>query len=1382
MSKLYKYIIYLAAAFSLLLGIIVLFGWYTHNVALIQVNPAFVPMQYNTALGFFICGIGLYAVCFNFTRTGIVCGALVLAIGGITLLEYIFGLNLFLDQLFMEHYVTTKTSHPGRMAPNTALCFSLSGITLLITTLRNISHKPLLVSIFGALVLGLGLLALIGYFIHIEEIYGWGKLTKMAIHTAVGFIVLGIGFSSLSAKVEQTITQVDEDLAKFKIPFKSYLLLLMTGTIILMLITVGISSIIDNFNSKKEFQQEASSLINEIKNLDKLLTQSAMLAVETGELEWKQDYDDNVTRLDEALDKIKTLAPAELIADLEKNTDAANKHLVRMETEAFEKIALGKRDEAHDLMHSDDYLNYKLQYSDGINDFISGIDELILKVEDEFNLTSNKILYIAIAGLILLPAIWIYIILNQIRIARESRKLYGSMETMVEERTAELEKNTEILNQQKMLIEETIENMDQGIIMTDENLKLLAYNSRCTELLDVSKEMMDGFRDYNELLHHFYGVKLNYTPEEVKQTIELALTNERRVYVIDMPGRILEVRHIPKKNGGFVRIFTDVSEREKTKREMSEQKAIIEKTMDNIEQGIIMFDKDMKVLACSKKYSNIMDIPVDVMQELKTYDQFIRYTREVVLKTPDVAEEIVEAAKSDQYSIGYINFPNDKIIEVRHFPIKGGGAVRTFTDVSASEKAKRELEQRMSDLADARKASLNMMKDAEALRFKAEAATDAKANFLAAMSHEIRTPMNGIIGMVDLLRQSKISSEHSQMLQTISDSGQSLLTIINDILDFSKIEAGKLHLENVDYSIMEILESSADTMKVIALNKGLDLITYIDPQIPQFVIGDPVRIRQILINLSGNAIKFTDTGHVTIRADLQEGDNDDEVNINFRVIDQGIGISEEGQQKLFKAFSQAETSTTRKYGGTGLGLSICQRLTEMMHGKIGVESELGKGSEFHFTLSFKKSDKKIHLDKVSDLAGLNIMLVSQNEMERFVCQQYLEYWNASVINNDDISESIDKAKSCIKQDQALDIIVLCSDWSQEQQLAMRENFKKEETLKNIRFVLLMKGRRTKPRLENPETIQFDVGPMKRVTFLAAISIAAGRASPEVFHEEKVENLKAGNVALSVDDAIKQDALILVAEDNPTNRDVISRQLKILGYTCELANDGKEALEAWRSGRYSILLTDCHMPNMDGYDLTGAIREHEKAQSKDRAPIVAITANALQGEAERCLAAGMDDYMSKPIDMRELRDKLNRWMPDFNPESDSDNAENFISDIANEDEQDKNNNSDAIDSSALMEMFGDDPDMFKEILTDFIQPSKDIIEEIKSAHQEHFAEGVKQAAHKLKSSARSVGANDLADLCLMLETAGKEEDWDTIENNASSVDGLMNEVESYINEL
>jgi PAS domain S-box-containing protein len=664
---------------------------------------------------------------------------------------------------------------------------------------------------------------------------------------------------------------------------------------------------------------------------------------------------------------------------------------------------------------------------------------------------------------------------------------------------------------------------------------------------------------------------------------------------------------------------------------------------------------------------------------------------------------------------------------------------------------------------------------AEELRDEAETATKAKANFLAAMSHEIRTPMNGIIGMVDLLRQSDLSKEHHQMLQTINDSGQSLVTIINDILDFSKIEAGKLELESIPFNLLEIVEGSATTLTPLIQEKNLGLLLYVDPKIPQFITGDPGRVRQILMNLGSNAVKFTETGEIEIRAELIEINK--KVTIRFRVIDQGIGVSEEAQKSLFKAFSQAESSTTRKYGGTGLGLSICQHLSALMNGEVTVNSKLGKGSEFTFTIPFEPSDKQIKLEKQDDLKGINVLLIGKHEKEQFICRTYLEHWHAKV----DIAKKPDipikSIKDYLTDNKNLDLIIIGSSWDRETQIEIRDAIHKEPEYSDIKIILLMQGKRHQPRLNNPETVSLDVNPLKRITFLAAVSIATGRASPEIFHSEEIEDLKANKIVLNVEDAIKNNALILVAEDNPTNRDVIGRQLKLLGYTCEMADDGKLALEAWQSGRYFILLTDCHMPEMDGYDLTGAIRHQEKG-SGERAPIIAITANALQGEADRCFAAGMDDYMSKPVDMKDLRDKLRRWLPHFKPVNEKENKE-----ISGTKKSRSNGPNDIpIDENKLKQMFGDDQEMFKEILNDFVQPSRDIIEEMKAAYKQHSYEGINQAAHKLKSSASSVGANELADLCNLLEKAGIDENWDTIENNVPSVDTIMNAVESYINEL
>jgi signal transduction histidine kinase/CheY-like chemotaxis protein/HPt (histidine-containing phosphotransfer) domain-containing protein len=668
------------------------------------------------------------------------------------------------------------------------------------------------------------------------------------------------------------------------------------------------------------------------------------------------------------------------------------------------------------------------------------------------------------------------------------------------------------------------------------------------------------------------------------------------------------------------------------------------------------------------------------------------------------------------------------------------------------------------------------------LNKEAKDANLAKSDFLAKMSHEIRTPMNGVIGMVDLLTETKLKDDQQQMLTTVRDSAYSLLTIINDILDFSKIEAGKLELEQIPISIRDGVEGVSETLASNARNKGIQLNIHADPNIPDAVLGDPVRIRQILFNIGGNAIKFTEKGRVLIRAIRLPTSTEETVSVRFEIIDSGIGIPKEAQAQLFEEFSQAESNTTRRFGGTGLGLSICQRLVELMGGTIEVQSETGKGSTFSVTLDFPvlAHGHDIGSDGY-DLSGLNILFVGVDKEECELDAKYLRYWNAEVTTTRDFRNVENLALEAIEANTPYDIVIFGSAWSLKDQTTMIESILDEGTLEGLRFVLMTESRSQSERTDINNVVYVESDPIRRANFIRGVAVAAGLASPEIYYDEE-DTANTRDDILSLEEAEANGTLILVAEDNPTNRDVIGRQLKLLGYTAEFWNDGEQALNAWRSKSYAMLLTDCHMPEMDGFELTLAIRDADKNGDR-HFPIIAITASALKAEVDRCYECGMDDFLAKPIEMPKLKAALKKWMPVDGTVA---VPQVKIPSKAVEVEQANEGNAQVVDGpidpNALKSVFGDDEETFKEILKDFEEPAASNIAEIEASFDDRSADGVARAAHKLKSSARSVGANDLADLCLTLETAGNADDWDEIEKAKLQLAGLMQKVGAYISTL
>ena len=588
------------------------------------------------------------------------------------------------------------------------------------------------------------------------------------------------------------------------------------------------------------------------------------------------------------------------------------------------------------------------------------------------------------------------------------------------------------------------------------------------------------------------------------------------------------------------------------------------------------------------------------------------------------------------------------------------GAVVTFAGTTARKQIEAQIKVYAEELVQKNSTLDRALVDAEAAML-------AKSTFLATMSHEIRTPMNGVTGMISLLLDTDLTPDQRELAETVRSCGSHLLTLINDILDFSKIEAGKMNLENIDFDLRAAVDETLDLLAERAVGKGVELLCLVHADVPAVLRGDPGRLRQILLNLVGNAIKFTEQGDVVLSVKLLQ-QTDTGVTVRFEVQDTGIGLSPDAQGRLFQSFSQADSSTTRKYGGTGLGLAICKQLTELMCGQIGVDSRLGKGSTFWFTVQLGTPPPGTLpvLDLASqDLRGLRLCIVEDHLINRRILELYATKWGVRCLLAEDGCQALERLRTAAADDDACDLAIIDMQMPVMDGLELARAIKSDPALASTRLVLLTsQGQRgdtkaahtagyvaylTKPVHESQlyNCLTVVVKPPAQATSGAGQS--SDRTPPsELVTPHSLAEAKA-----------RATARILLAEDNIVNQKVAVRMLEKLGYRVDLVANGLEVLDALARIPYSAVLMDCQMPEMDGFHATREIRRleaigtgHEATDSGTtrlaplaprHVPIIAMTANALQEDRDRCLAAGMDDYVSKPVQPKVLAEVLARWV-------------------------------------------------------------------------------------------------------------------------------------------
>jgi two-component system, sensor histidine kinase and response regulator len=802
-----------------------------------------------------------------------------------------------------------------------------------------------------------------------------------------------------------------------------------------------------------------------------------------------------------------------------------------------------------------------------------------------------------------------------------------------------------------------------------------------------------------------------------------------------------------------VGVDRDITERKRVESEMNRQKQFFESLVLNSPTAIVVLDDNERIISCNPAFEDLYGYKSDEI--IGSLLDTLITTEETLAEARKYTQQV---RSSTVHAFGKRRRKDGSLVEVEIFGVpvvvdgEKVGTLAIYHDISEMVQARRE----------------------------AEEASRTKSEFLANMSHEIRTPMNGVMGMLELALDTPLSSEQRDYLQTSLQSAEALLTLLNDILDFSKIEAGRLEFENINFSLRNAVEDVAYTLARRAQDKGLEMACLIHPDLTSDLRGDPGRLRQILVNLVGNAIKFTHQGEVVIHAEPIE-ETKDQVVIHFAVQDTGIGIPSERQAAVFDRFTQADGSTTRKYGGTGLGLTISKQLVETMGGKIGVTSSPGIGSTFWFDLKFEKQlREKPHTAPLTlgpvNLTRARILIIDDNPTNRMVLTKNVEALGSRVEAVASGAKGLETLRNAHRAGDPYHVVLLDMQMPGMDGEQTARAIKNDPSVKDVKILILtsMGQRGDAARLEALGCSGYLLKPVKQQMLFEAVVAVLGRET------EKGPGLITRH---TLSEQRKAGLRVLLAEDNPINQKLAVVLLQKAGYSVDAVETGAQALEKVQANPYSVVLMDVQMPEMDGLESTHQIREWEK-QTGQHIPIIAMTAHAMQGDRERCLEAGMDDYVTKPLEPKVLFSALDRWTQP------SDLAREVV-----EEPQDYSAPEDAfsvdldeglfgeeelpasrpklkpapafpnlpppdvlpVDFEAALQHFDDDRVFMMDMFRKYKVQLDERVNEIHAALQDQDANRLARLAHNLKGVSLNFNANTVAGITLRLEEICKGED-------------------------